>query len=153
MNVVRIFFADFAAVLFPLTFLNRGVQNNLQENHRHIPQTFTNKSRTHVYRSSKARVSGFACRPGWRLKRGHLKMCFRGAVSMAMNFLALFASKPTFSCAVPSNCPEVFARTFAWTLPFPCLLVSKCCYSDDLAGLLEAPKPRKKQSRREISRK
>ena len=50
---------------------------------------------------------------------------FRGAESMVMNFhgnargevrvnfLALFASKPTFSFAVPSNCPELFARTFA----------------------------------------
>ena len=50
---------------------------------------------------------------------------FKGVESMAMkfhgnvrggvrvNFLAFFASKPTFSCAAPSNCPEQFTRTFA----------------------------------------
>ena len=31
--------------------------------------------------------------------------------------------KPIFSFAVPSNWPELFARTFARTLPFPCFFV------------------------------
>ena len=40
---------------------------------------------------------------------------FHGNVrgEVRVNFLALFASKPDISFAVPSNCPELFARTFA----------------------------------------
>ena len=33
-------------------------------------------------------------------------------------FWPFLPRSPTYSCAVPSNCPELFARTFAWTLPF-----------------------------------
>ena len=42
-------------------------------------------------------------------------MKFHGNVrgEVRVTFLALFASKPTFSCALPSNCPELFVRSFA----------------------------------------
>ena len=43
-------------------------------------------------------------------------MKFHGNVrgEVRVNFLALFASKPhIFKCTVPSNCPELFARTSA----------------------------------------
>ena len=39
-------------------------------------------------------------------------------------FWPFLPRNPRFSFAVPSNCPELFARTFAWTLPLPCFFLS-----------------------------
>ena len=62
----------------------------------------------------------------------------RGADSMVMkfygnvrgevrvNFLALCAFKPTFSCAVPSNCPELCANV-RLNIAIPILLLSLNC--------------------------
>ena len=38
-------------------------------------------------------------------------------------FWPFLPRNPTFSCGVP--CPELFTRTFAWTLPIPCFCVPK----------------------------
>ena len=58
-----------------------------------------------------------------RKKHGNEKIMVMFGAKFGWTFWPFLPRNPTFLCAVPSNCPELFARTFAWTLPFPCFFV------------------------------
>ena len=59
-----------------------------------------------------------------RKKHGNEKSMVMFGAKFGWIFWPFLPQNPTFLCAVPSNCPELFAQTFAWTLPLPCFFLS-----------------------------
>ena len=74
------------------------------------------------------------CEVQGREKHGNEKKHGNVRGEVRWTFWPFLPRNPTFSCAVPSNCLELFARTLAWTLPLPCFFVPKKCQTGSREG-------------------